>query len=181
MDIQDFWEKALKDTEIIRSRVQPLAVFGATRLPYIFLAESAVNAGDTVVRKGEVVVDKPSLILPSNLPQFEGFEPESEKTPALNPDFLATYLFVRGIRFPSLKYENRTHALDLREGRLAEAIRYYAHELEKAENVSTGLVIGPEDCWQFSLLIFIANQVVRQADGDIRKLLDDFKKKGPPF
>jgi hypothetical protein len=79
VDIQDYWEKAIKYTQIVRPRVQPLAVFGDTQMPYVFLAESSVNAGDTVVRKGDVVVEKPAIILPSNLPQFEGLESEEEK------------------------------------------------------------------------------------------------------
>ena len=178
MDIQDHWEKALKNTEIVRPRVTPLQTFAATELPYILLAESAVNMGDTVVRKGEVVVEKPSIILPSNLPQFEGFEPEDE--PSFNPDTLINFLLVRGVRFPSLKYNNKTVSLDVYEGRLKSAVEHYTHELEKVENVSTGLIVGPEDSWQFSVLIFIGTQMLRQADKDIRKLLDDFRKKGPP-
>ncbi len=58
MDIEKTWEKALKYTEIIRPRVEPLNTFRTTHLPYIFLTESSVNVGDSVVRKGEVLVEK---------------------------------------------------------------------------------------------------------------------------
>ena len=74
MDITDRWEKALKKTEIIRSRVQALSTFEATELPYIFLAESSVNIGDSVVRKGKILVEKPNIIMPENLPFLEGFD-----------------------------------------------------------------------------------------------------------
>jgi hypothetical protein len=57
MNIQEGWEKALKTTQIIRARAQSLETYSATQLPYIFLAESAVNSGDTVVRRGEVMVE----------------------------------------------------------------------------------------------------------------------------
>ncbi|MBI3306868.1 MAG: hypothetical protein HYZ84_03570 [Candidatus Omnitrophica bacterium] len=174
MDIYEHWEKALKKTEIVRPRVLPLMTYAATNLPYIFLAESSVNLGDTVVRKGEVVVDKPSIILPSHLPQFEGFE-EKEKVP-INFDQLTNFLLVRGVRFPSLKYNHQNHSIDIREGKLEDAIEVYRRLLEKEENISTGLIIGPEDLWQFSLLVFIGSQMIKSADGDIRKFLDDFKK-----
>jgi hypothetical protein len=174
MDIQDSWEKALKQTEIIRPRVQPLFTFEATHLPYIFLAESILNMGDTVVRKGEIVVEKPAIVLPNHLPQFEGFE--FEKDFPSKEDFLTTFFLVRGIKFPSLKYNNKTESLDIHEGRLKQAIEQYTHELQKKEDVATGLVIGPEDCWQFSVLIFICSQIMRQADGDIKKLFDKFLK-----
>ena len=72
MNIYDAWTRALKSTDIIRSRVSALQTFNETRVPYIFLAPSSVNDGDTVVRKGEIVVEKPSLILPPNIPQLEG-------------------------------------------------------------------------------------------------------------
>lgn len=176
MDIQEAWEKALKNTEVIRPRVQPLQTFGETHLPYIFLAESSVNLGDTVKRQGEIVVEKPSIILPPNIPQFEGFQPEGEAEAKLNLDALTNFLFVRGVKFPSLKYNNKTELLEIQEGRLKENIEQTVRRLEQEENVSTGLVIGPEDCWQFSLIIFIASQILRQASGDIKKMLDDFRK-----
>lgn len=176
MDIHEAWDKALKRTEIIRPRVQPLATFEATQIPYVFLAESAVNHGDTVVRKGEVTVDKPSIILPPHLPQFEGFEFEKQFSGV--EDYLTTFLLVRGIRFPSMKYENKIASLDIREESLSKSVTFFSQEMQRQENVSTGLVIGPEDCWQFSVLIFICGQITRSAEGDIRKLFDRFKDPG---
>ncbi len=174
MNMQEAWDKALKQTEIIRARVQPLHTFEATQLPYIFLAESIVNKGDTVVRKGEIVVEKPSIILPGNIPQFEGFE--FEKETSFGDDFLTTFLMVRGVKFPSFKYNNKTDSLEVYEGKVQKAIQHYSQELQKKEDVSTGLVAGPEDCWQFSVLFFICSQVLRQADGDIKKLFDRFRR-----
>ncbi len=179
MDIQENWEKALKFTEIIRPRIEPLAVFNATELAYIFLAESLVNKGDTIVRQGKILVEKPSIILPPNLPQFEGFD--SEEMPDWNSLMTANFLFIRGVRFPSMKYNHKTESLDLYEGRLQEAIRHYHQDLQKKENVSTGLIIGSEDCWRFSVLIFIASQVMRQAEGDMKKLWDKFHREGGAF
>jgi hypothetical protein len=178
MDIQEKWEKALKKTEIIRPRVQELLTFSATDLPYIFLSESSINIGDTVVRKGSVLIEKPSLILPVGLPQFEGFDFEKETD--IDKDKLVNFLLVRGIKFPSLHYDNKTYSLDLFEDSLKNAIKHHHDKLQREENVNTGLIIGPEDCWQLSLLIFVCTQVIRQSDGDIKRLLDEFKKKGTP-
>ena len=175
MNIQDSWEKALKKTEIIRPRVHPLSVSDDTHLAYTFLAESAVNAGDTVVRKGEIVVQKPSIVLPFNLPQFEGFDFEEKLH--VNPDSLTNFLLVRGISFPSLRYNNKTHSVEVFEGRLNKAIKHHLHALQMQENVHTGLLAGPEDCWQFSVLIFICSQVVRSADSDIRHFLKKLREK----
>lgn len=175
MDTYEAWEKALKHTEIIRSRVQALATHADTHVPYILLSESTVNMGDTVVRKGEILVDKPSIILPPNIPQFEGFD--FEKEGHFHENEVINFLYVRGITVPSLKYNNKTYSLDVREGTLNDAIRYYMDQMQQKEDVHTGLIAGPEDCWQFSALIFICSQVARNAQDDIKKLLDEYKKR----
>lgn len=176
MDIQERWEKALKKTEILRPRVRPLNTFEATRVPYLMLSESSVNSGDTVVRKGEVVVEKPAIILPFNLPQFEGFEFDSDmRTPE---DMVTNFFLVRGVSFPSFKYNNRTDSIEVYEGSLSKAVGHHLQALQRSEDVSTGLMTGPDDAWQFSLLIFTGSQIMRSADGDIRTLMDDYRRKG---
>ncbi len=170
MDIEKVWEKALKYTEIIRPRVKPLDTFKTTHLPYVFLAESSVNEGDCVVRRGEVLVEKPSIILPPDLPQLEGFD--FKDVSRQQQDMIINFFLVRSIGFPSLKYNNKTYSLDIFEGRLSKAIEKYTHELQKEENVTSGLVIGPEDCWQFSVLIFVGMQIVRSTDNDIKNLMN---------
>ncbi len=175
MDIQKFWEKALKETEVVRARIQGLSTFGDTNLPYILLSESAVNEGDTVVRSGEVVVEKPALVLPPNIPQFSGFEFEDGVAPSENA--LINFLLVRGVTLPSLRYNNRTYSLNVFEGRMSAAVRHYREDLQLREDVLTGLVVAPEDCWQFSLLIFICSQISRNAETDIRKLIDEYRKR----
>ena len=125
MDIQKAWEEALRNTEIIRSRVKALLTFTDTKVPYIFLSESNVNLGDTVVRKGEILVEKPSLILPPNIPQFLGFDFEKEAD--FNREAVINFLLVRGVTLPSLKYNNRTYSLDIHEGKLQDAIGHYSN------------------------------------------------------
>ena len=175
MDLQNSWNKALRNTEIIRSRVQSLLTFSETVVPYVVLSESTINSGDTVVRKCQVVVEKPSLILPPNIPQFEGFEFDQDL--AQDENSLVNFLLVRGISFPSLKYNNQTISLDVYEGKLKDAIGFYLEQLQQEENVNTGLITGPQDCWQFSVLIFIASQIAKNADTDVKRLLEEYRKK----
>ena len=171
MNMQEFWEKAVKKTEIVRPRVTPLHTHAVTHLPYISLSESAVNSGDTVVRRGEVMVEKPSIVLPYNLPQFEGFDFENQMH--VNEDLFKSFLLVRGVQFPAMKYNNKSYSVDVYEGGLSKAIEYHKVLLQQQENVHSGLIAGPEDCWQFSVILFVCSQVSRSADGDIKRLLDD--------
>lgn len=174
MDFETAWNTALKQTEIIRSRLAALQTGRDTRVPYVLLAESSINVGDTIVRKGEVIVDKPSLILPPNNPQFKGFDLEEQN--AFRESAMINFLLVRGVTLPSLNYDNRTHSLNVYEGDLSSAIKFYNKELQYEENVHTGLIKGSEEYWQFSVLIFICSQVARNAAVDIRKLLEHYKK-----
>ena len=176
MSIQDSWEKALRKTEIIRPRVQPLHVYDTTHLPYLCLSESKINSGDTVVRKGEIMVEKPSIILPHNMPQFEGFDFEGEMH--FNEELLKSFFLVRGISFPSMKYNNKTSSLDVFEGGLSKAIEHYKTLLQNDENVHTGLIMGPEDVWQLSVLIFVCSQASKSAENDIKRLFDDYERRG---
>ena len=175
MDIENAWTRALKETEIIRARVQALMATSATRLPYILLSESAINEGDTVVRQGEVHVEKPSLIIPPHNPQFNGFE--LEDTQGFRQDSFINFLIVRGVTIPSLRYDNRTSRLDIYEDKLSSAVKHYEHLLQRQENVDTGLIVGPEDIWQLSLLIFVCTQIARNINEDIRRLLEEYHKK----
>ena len=175
MDIEEGWDKARKRTEILRMRLQDLATFEATVVPYIFLGESSVNAGDTVVRKGQVLIERPSIALPWFSPQFKGFEFESDLH--VSEDAVATFLLMRGIHFPSLKYRHQLSALDLLEGSLQQAANRFEDQLKRAEDIKTGLVIGPEGAWQFSILLLVGALVVRSAEGDLRRILDEWRKR----
>lgn len=173
MDLQQLWDKALKSTEILRSRAVELPSFEATALPYIFLAESAVNTGDTVVRRGQVLIERPSLIWPSA--QLEGFEFQHDWS--LSEDAVLNFLLVRGVKFPSMRYHHELSSLDLREGSLQSAITHYTNQLKQAEDVQTGLVTGPEAAWQFSVLILVGSLMIRSAEGDLRRLIDAWRKR----
>ncbi|MFH1798577.1 MAG: hypothetical protein ABH844_04470 [Candidatus Omnitrophota bacterium] len=174
MDIEPYWEKARKKTEIIRSRVKGLSTFNHTEVPYVFLAESSINKGNTVIRKGKIYVEKPLILLPDDLPQFSGFELESDLN--VEQGTMQMFFLMRGIRFPSLKYNNTTESLDLDEDSLSEAVKKYKSRLEKQENVNTALILGPEDCWQFSMILYMAALVSRCVKTDIMNLRDKLNK-----
>jgi len=175
MNLDDLWGKALAKTEIVRLRMAGLPPTQAERLPYLFLAESAVNSGDTVVRRGEVTVGKPTLILPHHLPQFEGFEFEENMN--FNQDTVLNFLLVRGVSFPSMRYNNKVSSVDVFEGGLRKALKHFGELLERREDTSATLLMGPEDAWQFSVMIFIGALASRSADRDIRVILEEWKRR----
>src|ERR1700735_183777 len=116
MDSTSAWEKALRETNIIRSRIIGLQTFSETHVPYILISPSLINVGDTVVRTGDVLVHRPSLILPPNIPQLEGFNFEDEGS--FKEDAMINFLMVRGITLPSMKYDNKVFSLNVFEGNI---------------------------------------------------------------
>ncbi len=175
MDIQALWDKARQGTEILRMRLPELSSFDATAVPYIFLAESAIHRGDTVVRRGQVVIEQPAILLPHLSPQFEGFDFERELQ--ISEDLMTTFLLVRGIQFPSLKYKHQVSSLDVLEQSLDQSVGRYREQLARAEDIQTGLVTGPEEAWQFSLLLLVGAMVVKSAHGDLRRLLEQWRRR----
>ena len=125
------------------------------------------------MRKGRILVHKPEIVLPEGIPLFQGFE--FEKDYQVNADTVRMFLLVRGISFPSLKYKHEISQLDIYEGPLAKAKSYFKQELERTENVETGLIIGPEDAWQFSLFIYVGLLIGKSVPSDLGKLWEKFK------
>lgn len=170
MDIEQLWEKAREKTEIVRGRAKGLSTVSLTAVPYVFLAESSVNEGNTVIRKGKIIVEKPLIVLPRETPQFEGFEFEEDL--GLSQELVQSFFLMRGIRFPSMKYNNLVYTLEVDERSLLKCADHFKRNLEKEENVSTALVLGPEECWQLSLLLYIASLAGRCARTDILNLMN---------
>ena len=176
MDLDEKWEKAIRETRIIRYRLRNLLAFDSTELPYIALASSAVNLGDTVVRKGKVIVHRPLIILPQGpFAQFEGFDFEDDFN--LTGDDIRRFLLMRGVSFPSLKYRNETHTLDIFEGDVDRAVAYFSEQLERKEDVHSGLITGPEDAWQFSVLIYVAAMAARSASSDVEQIIEELRRR----
>ncbi|NQT32343.1 MAG: hypothetical protein HQ594_01560 [Candidatus Omnitrophica bacterium] len=173
MDIEQLWAKAQEKTEVIRGRVKGLPTFEHARVPYIFLTESAVNEGHTVIREGKVIIEKPMILLPEDLPQFDGFDIEEDLE--IEQGTLQTFFLMRGVRFPSLKYNHTTTKLDLNDRSLSRNVADFKKTLEQKENVNTALIIGPEDCWQFSILLYMAALVGRCMKSDIMNIIDKLR------
>jgi len=174
MDLEEQWEKALGSTEVLKLRLPRLATFEATEISYIFLAESLVNAGNTVIRRGKVFVHKPAIILPGNLPYFEDFEFEENLN--VSEETVKTFFLVRGISFPSLRFKHETSKIDVYEDSLEKAKEHFKEELERAEDIHAGLIVGLADCWQFSIIIYAGMLMAKSAPSDLKKFEEKFKE-----
>ncbi len=173
MDLEEKWQRVVKETKIIRACLTGLSSIHSTTLPYVFLGSSLVNEGDTVVRTGKITVDRPMIVLPKNLPQFKGFELQDDL--GVNEDFFRSFLLIRGISFPSLKYQHESSTLDVFEGDVNQAISFHGNLLERKEDINTGLLVGPADAWQISVLVYVSILMQNSVPKDLESFLEDFQ------
>lgn len=170
IDINKKWEEALKNTKIIRSRYKRLETFKKTIVPYVLLSNSLVNKNSTVVRKGKVEISPALIHLPYGEFELRGFN--FKETTNYTEETIKSFLIVRGVHLPSLKYNNTQMKLEVINKTLDEAINHYKKIFQKIEDIETGLIVGIPDIWQFSLLIYIASLVLRSAENDIKNYID---------
>ena len=111
MNPNEMLKASYETTHIIRERKYSLYTFGDTRLPYYFVSRSELDSKDTVVREGNVVVEKPQILLPGTMGVFEGFEFDEDM--GVDENDVQHLLIARKILLPSLKYTNHESNMEV--------------------------------------------------------------------
>lgn len=171
MEMEEAFKLAQADTQFIRVRKNLLYTFGATRLPYICLSPSAQQSGQIMVRRGEVLADKPQIAVPGFDFSFEGFD---------NPDLqdeesegLAVFL-ARRISMPPSKYVNKAGQEANEPGPMPEAVERAVNRLENDNDVRTAVITAPEQVWGLSILLYVGSQVARSAPSNFQEHFERF-------
>ncbi|MHC4870315.1 MAG: hypothetical protein ACYTFY_00555 [Planctomycetota bacterium] len=167
--------KAQKATKIVRARKNLLFTFGATKLPYAFLAESAVNEGDIVLRKGTVTVEPPKIIAPSEEVQIEGFDFEESE------NGMVPVVLNRWVHFPAAKYQNSNTSLDVVTGPIEIAVEEVINKLDQKNDIRTGVISGFENTWGFSILSYVGQMIVKSAPSNIGEYYERFGLDSPGY
>ncbi len=168
MNFEHDFSRALRETEIHRERRYRLLTVGTTELPYVLLNRSIVNEGDTVVRRGVLRIEEPSIMLLGRAHQFRGFD-DTDGDPEA-----ALIAIGRLAHFPPARYTNQDMQMSVMEGSVNSVMRQMTETLDQREDEVTGVLSGPVELWQMSLLVY-AGRIVRQsATGDVRELMRRF-------
>jgi hypothetical protein len=170
-----YWEK----TEIFREYARMLYTFGDTELPYVFLAQHPNFEDRTVVRKGLMSVKKPHILLPGSQqgPEFgEGFAEDE----ALPED--AAYL-IRGLRLPYSKVTNRPAVKEEMEyGEVDQIAEQFDRRLEKARDRETGLLKGPAQAMEVSLMRYSLGLIIKSAPDNVEQFFEHLRRqRGNPI
>lgn len=160
-------------TEVIREYDKMLYTFGDMTLPYIFLAEHEAYPDRTLVRRGVVHIQKPSIVLPSRTPGpefMEGFEHSN----ALPSD--AVYV-IRSMGLPYSQVTNKQLAGDQIEyGRLQAVIDKFSEDLTKSEDTDTGLIKGLAAGPDISLMRYALGLMAKSAPENVRQFFEHIRR-----
>jgi hypothetical protein len=173
IDIDKKWQEALRKTKIVRSKYGKLETFKKTVVPYVLISKSLVNKDTTVVREGKVEVSPVMIHLPSGNFEFYGFD--FKETTDYSDEIIKSFLLIRGVQLPSMKYSNTQVKLEVFDKPVEEVVKEYKELLLRKEDIDTGIIISIPDIWQFSLIIYLANLVAKSIDNDIKNIFDFLK------
>lgn len=165
--LEENFKYAVEHTVIHRRRKSDLYTFGTTKLPYYFVAKSAINEGDTILRKGEIKTEKPSIIMGENLPTFSGFGDEYE-----GKEQQMSILFGRSFHFPSVNYQHENFKLEVVSKEFQRVTDELQEELDQDHNSRTALLSGPEHCWALSIIIYASDMCQKSAPGNLKEMLE---------
>jgi len=148
-------EYAVRHTEILRLPKQTLATFGMTNIGYYLVTEPVYSemgkdVTETVVREGRVVAERPRIVTPHYLSQFEGFSPDAKR-------YFNALLKKYGPNAPGLfySYRNEPKGLTIVAGSLMSAVDKINAEIDKRGDPLVAIIKGEDELWDVSLLKFI--------------------------
>ena len=162
-------EYAIRHTQVLRPPRQNLETFGITNVHYYLLTAPAytdlvAGGGETVVREGQVIAERPRVVTPYYLMNLQGFSHHARR--------YLEKMAQEGHSSPALLYRYRNEAKSL--SIVSEPLHKLAQELtEKLEREGMALasvIKGVDELWDVSLLRFIHEFTVRSLQSNVMDL-----------
>jgi hypothetical protein len=163
-------EYAVRHTEILRLPKQTLATFGMTNIGYYLVTEPVYSelekdVTETVVREGRVVAERPRIVTPHYLSQFEGFSPDAKR-------YFNMLLKKYGPNAPGLfySYRNEPKGLTIVAGSITAVVDKINAEIDKRGDPLVAIIKGEDECWDVSLLKFIYEMARNSMENNLLQL-----------
>ena len=163
-------ERAVRHTEILRLPKQTLATFGMTNIGYYLLTEpvySELEKGvtETVVREGRVVAERPRIVTPYYLSQFEGFSPDAKR-------YLNMLIKKYGRNTPGLfySYRNEPKGLTIVADSITRVVDRINAEIDKHGDPLVTIIKGEDELWDVALLKFIYEMARNSVQSNLLQL-----------
>lgn len=171
MDIDnDRIESAALNTEIVRHPRQHLATFGITNIYYYIVTEPSYQefteaTGETVIREGRVIAERPKIVTPYYLTNLEGFSSDARR-------YFNMLLEMHGADTPGLFYSYKNEPLNLNivSDSVQAIIEKLNEEIDKKGDPLASIIKGQDDLWDVSLLKFIYEITSRSLRSNVSQL-----------
>lgn len=166
--------KAMEQTFVARFPRQNLTTFGITTIDYYVVTEPIYTVLDSskknlesVVRKGKVIVGKPTLITPTYALNLKGFTDEAYK-------YMSQLSHIYGPNSPAILYEYKNESLNLEilGGIPAEVAHKISDDLKKHKNDLSVVIVGVDEFWDVSLMKFIYEFTASSLEFNAREMRD---------
>ncbi len=167
MNEKDVIKYVLEKTEILKMPSQKLSTFGTTNISYYLLS---TLDGNTRVRAGKVISQRPKIIQPSQIEQlFEGFGENSEK--------YARQIYEQFGENPKIlnyQFKNKLSSTSNTSKTLNQVYERLLKEIKKKENNLHAIIKTDDKIWQIAMMKFIVDLSLKSAQGNI----NDLKNRG---
>jgi hypothetical protein len=171
MDIEnDRIENAARHTEILRHPRQHLSTFGVTNIYYYLVTEPSYSelvsdSGETVIREGRVIADRPKIVTPYYLSHLDGFSFDARR-------YFDTLLRMHGADAPGLfyTYKNEPKGLNIVSENWLAVVERLNGEIDRKGDPLASIIKGQDDLWDVSLLKFIYEITSRSLPDHVSQL-----------
>ncbi|MCX7935638.1 MAG: hypothetical protein N3A66_10335, partial [Planctomycetota bacterium] len=159
---------------IWRARKHILYTFGDTKLPYIAISESPRDIGDIVIRRGEVIAERPRIAIPGKEHDLccEGFdfgELDSEAVPVF---------LMRRMGMPAARYVNKSAATTTERGTIEAIVERTINALDQRNDIRTGVIASPDRFWHLAVLLYAGQQALRSAPANVAEQVERWLRQG---
>jgi len=163
-------EQAARHTEILRHPRQHLATFGITNIYYYLVTEPVYEeltkeTGETVIREGRVIAERPKIVTPYYLTHLEGFSYDARQ-------YFEMLLRMHGPDTPGLfyTYKNEPKGFNIVSDNWLTVVDRLNAEIDKKGDPLMSIIKGQDDLWDVSLLKFIYEVSTRSAPANLAQL-----------
>ena len=146
---------AVEHTEVVRPPEQTLATFGVTNIYYYLLTEPVYKEilgkeGETVVREGKMIAEKPKIVTPYYLLSlFEGFEHGKEFAEYLVREYGPNEA---GLLY---RYRNEPAETNVLSSPMETVIHNIKQKIDREGNPMAAIIKGVDEMWDICLMKFI--------------------------
>lgn len=141
-----------------------LFTFGATDLAYYLVCSPQPPKSMVSVTEGEIKITRPMLITPGDAgPEFQNFFESQEEQE------MVQFLMKRTV-IPQLKFDNTSHATDIRSDSVEEAVGLLNRKLDAEEEDRVAVLTAPPELAGIALFRYALERVIESQPHNVQEL-----------